>query len=301
MASYPEVTWETRLGDVGESAIRKRLSYFSTVTKTERDVGIDFLCELVVDNRPWAKYNVQAKGTEHFDDQWGSSIKKSTITYWLKQEDPVYLIVYDDKDGNSYWMSIEDYRYELFDRIMKSDTQSDTVYIKMDKSQILEDGKEKNEHLRRKILSDKYSIQQFYGHPQMPGTGYVRATPPPPRNVHELIITKETIRTSLYSVIIHYLGKNDIETAYLCCEFLTKFDKGHYNHFEWFGLLNLILGKSMEAKSAFEEAIHIFEEDKNWPLEDKKLQIKRLNDEIEASMKAHPPRNLPNGTYLGTP
>jgi len=289
MATYPEVTWETRLGDVGESAIRKRLSYFSTVTKTERDVGIDFLCELVVDNRPWAKYNVQAKGTEHFDDQWGSSIKKSTVTYWLKQEDPVYLIVYDDKDGNSYWMSIEDYRYELFDRIMKSDTQSDAIYIRMDKSQILEDGKEKNEHLRRKILSDKYSIQMFYGHPEMLGTGYVRTTPPPPRNVHELIMTKETIRKSLYSVIFHYLGKNDVETAYLCCEFLTKFDKGHYNHFEWLGLLNLVLGKSIEAKNAFEEAIHIFEEDKNWPPEDKELQIKRLKNEIEASMKTHPP------------
>lgn len=287
MESYPKVKWETRLGDVGESAIRKQLSYFSTVTKTERDVGIDFLCELVVENKPWAKYYVQAKGTEHFDAQWGSNVKKSTISYWLKQEDPVYLIVYDDKDGRSYWMSIEDHRYELFDRIMKSDTQSDSIYIRMDRSQILEDGKEKNELLRSKIISDKYSIQQFYGYPQMQGIGYIRVIPPPPRNVHELVMTKETIRKSLYSLIIHYLGKNDVETAYLCCEFLTKFDKGHYNHFEWFGLLNIVLRKPIEAKSALEEAIHIFEGDKNWPLEDKMLQIKRLREEIETSTKTY--------------
>jgi tetratricopeptide (TPR) repeat protein len=272
-----------RLADVGENAIRKQLSYFSTITKTERDVGIDLICELVVDNKPWARYYVQAKGTEHFDDQWGSSIKKSTVTYWLKQEDPVYLIVYDDKADKSYWMSIEDHRYELFDRIMKADSQSNSIYVRMDKSQILEDGKEKNQLFRSKILSDKYSIQQFYGHPPMPGTGYIRPIPPPPRNAHELIMTKETIRQSLYSVIIHYLGKNDIQTAYLCCEFLTKFDKGHYNHFEWFGLLNIDLGKPAEAKSAFEEAIHIFEEDKKWPLEDKELQIKRIKKEMEAS------------------
>ena len=246
-------------------------------------MGIDLICELVVDNKPWARYYVQAKGTEHFDDQWGSRIKKSTVAYWLKQEDPVYLIVYDDKDDKSYWMSIEDHRYELFDRIMKSDNQSGSIYIRMDKSQILEDGKEKNQLFRSKVLSDKYSIQQFYGHPEMIGTGYVRSTPPPPRNVHELIMTKETIRKSLYSVIFHYIGKNDFETAYLCCEFLTKFDKAHYNHFEWFGLLNLNLGKLAEAKSAFEEAIHMLEEDKKWPMEDKELQIKRIRNEIEAS------------------
>lgn len=119
--------------------------------------------------------------------------------------------------------------------------------------------------------------------------------------MHELVMTNETIRKSLYSVIIHYIGKNDFETAYLCCEFLTKFDKGHYNHFEWFGLLNLALRKPVEAKSAFEEAIHIFEEDKNWPLENKKLQIKRLKDEIAASMKPHPLGNPPESAYLGTP
>lgn len=284
MASYPKVTWKTRLGDVGENAIRKQLSYFSIVSRIERDVGIDFLCELVVDDKPWAKYYVQAKGTEHFDDQWGSSIKKSTVTYWLKQEDPVYLIVYDDKDGKSYWMSVEDRRYELIDR-MKSDSESDSIYIRMDKSQILEDGKEKNELFRSKIISDKYSIQHFHGYPPMRGTGYVRAIPQPPRNIHELTITNDKIRLGLYSVIIHYLGKNDVQTAYLCCEFLTKFDKGHYNHFEWFGLLNSAAGKRVEAESAFKEAIRCFEEDKNWPPEDKILQINRLRDEMEASMK----------------
>lgn len=77
-------------------------------------------------------FYVQAKGTEHFSDTWGVSIKKRTIGHWLLQMFPVFLIVYDEETGNCYWASIEDRRYSLIGKI--SQKNSETIRIKMDKS-----------------------------------------------------------------------------------------------------------------------------------------------------------------------
>jgi hypothetical protein len=74
-------------------------------------------------------------------------------------------LVYDEKDGNCYWMSIEDHRYELLDKVMKRDTLSDTIYFRIDRSHVLEDGKNKNADFKEKIVADKYSIEQFLGRP----------------------------------------------------------------------------------------------------------------------------------------
>jgi tetratricopeptide (TPR) repeat protein len=281
-----KIRWETRLAGVGESAIKKRLCYFSTLTKVEVDVGIDFVCELIKNDVPYAKFNVQAKGTGHFDQVWGQSIKKSTIIYWLKQQEPVYLIVYDDESGNCYWMSIEDYRYEFLGKVMNEERTTESVYIRLDRSRILEDGKEKNEDFKRKIITDKYSIEQFWGRPQARGDGYVKTLPFPPRNAHELIATRENIRLSLYSLVIHYLGLNDLKESYLYCDFLTKFDHGHYNHFEWLGILNLALKRPEKAKEAFQKALKICLEDKNWPPDNMKIHLDRLKDELEAAEEA---------------
>ena len=105
-----QVPWNTRLGTVGESEVKARLAYFSIPTRYETDPGIDFYCELIENDSPSTPFYVQAKGTEHFDNGWGQSIAKSTITYWLQQEFPVFLIVYNENDGNCYWKSIEDNR-----------------------------------------------------------------------------------------------------------------------------------------------------------------------------------------------
>lgn len=102
-------TWEQRLGKVGESEIKGRLSYFSMVTKIEDDVGLDFYCQLVENDSQTNEFYIQAKGTEHFDDDWNASIKKSTLVYWLWKRNPVYLIVYHEPGGNCYWLSIEDH------------------------------------------------------------------------------------------------------------------------------------------------------------------------------------------------
>ena len=89
-------TWEQRLGNIGESQIKGRLSYFSSVTKIDDDIGLDFYCQLLEDDSPTNEFFVQAKGTEHFDDNWNASIRKSTLVYWLWKPNPVYLVVYDE-------------------------------------------------------------------------------------------------------------------------------------------------------------------------------------------------------------
>ena len=156
MPSSVKVPWEIRLGDVGEAEIKGRLSYFSVPTKFVRDVGIDFYCELLEEDSPLMPFYVQAKGTEHIDDNWGASVKKSTIIYWLQQPFPVFLVVYDENTENCYWMSIEDYRYSLIQKIFE--TTSETIYLKIDKSHILEKGKGKNDEFIKKIKDDLISI-----------------------------------------------------------------------------------------------------------------------------------------------
>lgn len=276
-----KVPWETRLGKVAEHAIASRLSLFSTTNKYDVDVGIDYYCELVEKDSPTITFFVQAKGTEHFDDNWGAKIKKSTIIYWLMRRSPVFLIVYDANNHICYWMSIENHRYSLFKKL--SENTSETVYLKMGRSHILENEKGKNTEFINRIKQDLISVEQFRGRPLFKGDGYVRLVPDPPRSRFEFREIKENTRAGLYSLFIHYsFVKRDLENAYLLGEFLTKFDKAHYNHFVWFGQVNKALGKKAEAKRSFEKALEICENDPNWPSESMKHIIARIKDDIES-------------------
>lgn len=281
MAYNVKVPWEIRLGDISEAEIKKRLSYFSTVTKYSRDVGIDFYCELLENDSPTIPFYVQAKGTGHFDDKWGASVKRSTVLYWLLRPFPVFLVVYDENAEDCYWMSIEQYRYNLFDKL--SEKSADTIYLKMDKSHVLAKGRGKNAGFIRKIKEDLGSIKRFQGSPQFKGEGYVRFVPDPPRSRIELLKTKETIRACLYSLVTYYFFlRRDLKNAYPLAEFLTRFDKSHYNHFVWFGQINKALRKKVEAKKWFEEALKICEGDPNWPRESMKQIIARIKKDIES-------------------
>ena len=73
--------WNQRKGYIAEEEIKKLLYYFSNPIKYDHDVGIDYYCELLENSSPTDSFYVQAKGTEHFDNDWGRSIKKSTIRY----------------------------------------------------------------------------------------------------------------------------------------------------------------------------------------------------------------------------
>jgi tetratricopeptide (TPR) repeat protein len=271
MPSKVKVPRSQRLAVISESEIKERLSYFSIPRKLDLDIGIDFSCELLEDDSPSSKYFfVQAKGTKHFGKYWRRNIKKTTITYWLQQPSPVFLVVYEENSGNCYWLSVEDNRKSLIEKMR---TDSETIQIKIDRSHILEKGKNKNGEFIRKIEEDIASVNLIRGHPQFIGEGYVKRLPIVYLSKGAVVNIKGNIRTSMLYLINHYLLNKDIENAYLLCDFLTKFDKSHYDHFVLFGSINKFLGKREEAKKSFEEAIKICKRDKEWNMLKKPLDL----------------------------
>ncbi len=278
------VPWEKSLGNIGEAEIQKRLSYFALTTKIKDDVGIDFYCELLEHSEPTNEFYVQAKCTQHFDENGGQSIKKTTINYWLLKPNPVYLIVFDEPNNLCYWMAIEDHRYELIEKM--SQTNSETIYLKLDRSDTLENGKWENMDFIAKIKEDKQSIELFRGRPSFKGIAeaYVKQVPDAPRNQNELLKVRENIRQYLYSLVRYYM-QADQQTAVLYCEFLAKFDPtGHYNHFFWLGILKLEAGDKGSAKKAFEQALWICDQDKIWP-SDSMAIVKEKIQELLLSCK----------------
>jgi len=173
---------------------------------------------------------------------------------------------------------LEDHRYELLERVFKTDT--DLLNLKFDRLHILEKGKDKNESLITKIKDDKVSIELFRGQPTFKGDGYVKQLPDCPRNEHELIQIRENIRQCLYSLICYYDQHKNMDTVKFYCEFLAQFDPtGHYNHFVWLGQISLALGEKDIARKNFEHALWICENDPNWPkesMDNLKNQIRNL-------------------------
>jgi hypothetical protein len=242
------------------------------------DIGLDFYCELLEDDSPTTSFYVQAKGTEYFDSNWGASIKKTTIQYWLDRLFPVYLVVNDENNRNCYWMSIEDHRYDLLDKLR---TDGKTVHIKMCQNNILEECRGRNSRFISKIKDDQLSIALWQGNPQFKGKDYVKTMPPPPRSSVELLRLKANMRMILYSLVQHYTVDNNLETVRLYTQFLADFDKDHYNHFVWLGQINKKLGKREEAKQNFIQALSICNRDTNWPKE----SMDKLKEEIQKEIE----------------
>jgi hypothetical protein len=267
MRTGKKIAWSRRLGGIGESAIESRLKYFSNPMKPEpeHDVGIDFYCELIEDGSPSLKFFlIQAKGTQHFDNKWGRSFDRRTIHFWLSQPFPLYVIVYDDIDKNCYWMSVEEQRDKIIKRMQSDNTK--TIYLTVDRTKILR--QDKNVEFVQKIKEDSdslnFRLDLVRGTPQFIGEGYVRAIPV--IYLPENLITniRERIRISMNYLIRNYLLRKDTSNAYSLCEFLTRFDRGHYDHFVLFGNICKLLGKQKEACSSYRQAIEICKRDKNW-------------------------------------
>ncbi|RLG99119.1 hypothetical protein DRO38_08150 [Candidatus Bathyarchaeota archaeon] len=253
--------WETQLGDIGETEIKSRLQRFSTVTKIERDVGIDFYCDLIVNGVPSIPFYIQAKSSQHLDSQCGCSIKKSTIKYWLMKPHPVYIIFYDEQKDICYWKSIEEDRYVLIEKFFKN--ESKTVYIALKPSNILyKNGN--NQTFIRQLEKDYHSLLLFRGIPKFMGGGYIKTVPEAPRTLDEYIRIKENARASLYSLIVHHIIKGELEEAIKYAEAVAIFDESHYNHFAWLGYLYREKRENAKAKINFEKAINICKRDSKW-------------------------------------
>lgn len=261
MTSKPTVSDSRRLGSSAESEIESRLKNFSIPAKPDPDIGIDFYCQLLEGEIASSKFfGVQAKGTKHFNNYWRQSFKRKTIELWLQLPFPVFIIVYDENSGNCYWKSIVHNRNSLIEKLR---TNAKTISIRIEKSHSLEKGGNKNEEFIRKIKEAQSLISLICGRPQF-GEGYVRTLPIVYLSKGIITNLRENIRTSMKFLINNRLLTNDIENAYFLCDFLTRFDKGHYDHFVTFGRINKFLGKKKEAKESFEEAIKICKGDKNW-------------------------------------
>lgn len=228
MRTGKEISWNRRLGGIGESAIKTRLKYFSNPMKPEpeHDVGIDFYCELNEEGSFSSKFFlVQAKGTEHFDEKWGRSFDKATIQFWLSLPSPVYIIVYDNVSKDCYWMSVEDKRNSLIAKLESDVTK--TIYLTVDKTKILrqDQNAEFVKQIKQDLESLDFRLNLMRGTPPFIGDGYVKKTPIVflPENL--LAVIRDRIRLSMEYLIYNHLFRGNISNAYVLCKFLTRFER----------------------------------------------------------------------------
>jgi hypothetical protein len=286
-APMPKLQWTTRLGHIGEDRVSAVLSYSCLVNKHYREVGIDFHCELLENGSPSGRvFYVQAKGSQHFDETWSQSIPKSTVAYWLSQTAPVMLVVYDENAKVCYWMSIESHRYDFLPKLSSS---SGTIHIMLDRSKTLTEETNANDAFIDQIKADQGSIMLWMGHPQPKGEGYIKELPPAPRSQQELARVEDNLRMNLYSLVRYCMGSYEWARARDLCEFVTKFDRSHYNQFVMLGQIQEVLGDRRAALLSWKEALGICERDKKWERESMdriKEAIKREIGRIEASLQA---------------
>ena len=270
------VPWNQRIGDIGESEIEARLRRISTTTKIERDIGIDFYCELLIDNKPFSPFFVQAKSSKHWDGKKGRSIDKGTIVFWLSRPSPLYVLFYDEKDDICYWHSVEKDRYDLIGKIFL--TASESVYISFSNDKIFDKGE--NNEFKLQLESDYQSLLSFRGMPQFGGSGYVKTVPPPPRSEYEYDRIKLNARASLYSLIrLHILNK-ETDDAINLAEAVAKFDQSHHTHFVWLGYLYKDKKEPVSAIENFRQAIDICTKDETLDPDMKDSWVSRFETEI---------------------
>lgn len=290
MGTGRTISWNRRLGGIGESAIIQRLKYLSNPMKPEpeHDVGIDFFCGLNEEGSFSSKlFLVQAKGTEHFDEKWGRSFDKETIQFWLSQFSPVYIIVFDDVSKDCYWMSVEEKRDSLTEKLKSDETK--TIYLTVDRTRILrqDQNPEFVKQIKQDLESLDFRLNLMRGTPPFIGEGYVKKIPVVLLPENLAMVIRDRIRLSMDYLIHNYLYRDDISNAYILCEFLTRFDQGHYDHFVLFGQICKLLGKNGAACSSYKQAIEICKGDKNWDLKKKPTDpsIKDLVASIESEMR----------------
>lgn len=109
MARLPKRTDSQKTGEAAQSLLDLILTMFCNVVPVPqgRDLGVDFICELMQDNEPTGKaFNVQCKGTLKSIEENSKiriPISVTTLNYWLKQPNPTFLVLVDLKKCICYW------------------------------------------------------------------------------------------------------------------------------------------------------------------------------------------------------
>ncbi len=100
--------------------IRSKLPFRWPCEEAQHDYGIDLRIEIHENYRATGlKFNVQAKGHEHFQivfsDQIAQSLKVSTLNYFDSLLEPVLLVVYSAQDKQAHYLWTRPYIHEVLD------------------------------------------------------------------------------------------------------------------------------------------------------------------------------------------
>ncbi|MEQ8465052.1 MAG: DUF4365 domain-containing protein [Coleofasciculus sp. E1-EBD-02] len=109
MTNLPKRTKSQKIGVSAADLLNFVFDKFCNVIPVpqERDLGIDFICEIMQGEHPTGKlFNIQCKGKEEAKVKGNSitvPIKVTTLNYWSLQSNPTFLIVVDCQNHLFYW------------------------------------------------------------------------------------------------------------------------------------------------------------------------------------------------------
>ena len=118
-----------RYRGVGESATETVLKSFAQVPLFE--YSIDYYCRLIRKGKPVTSFWVEVKSSKCIKDNWKRSIKRETVIFWLTQQSPVFIVIYDVSKDICYWISVEDNRESWIKKLEKNNK---TITLKESKS-----------------------------------------------------------------------------------------------------------------------------------------------------------------------
>jgi len=135
MTKLPKRTKSQRIGESAAELLNLVFTEFCNVIPVpqSRDLGIDFICELMQGEYPTGKlFNIQCKGTEEAEVK-GDSIRVpiavTTLNYWLIQRNPTFLVVVDRQNCIFYWSCPKDFLSSLNKNWQEQQTVSIPVSI----------------------------------------------------------------------------------------------------------------------------------------------------------------------------
>ena len=105
----PKRTNAQKIGESSADVFSATFTEFCTVIPVpqSRDLGIDFVCEVMDEEYPTGiVFNVQCKSKDEICPQsetFSAQIQVTTINYWLIQNRPTLLFIYDRQEQKFFW------------------------------------------------------------------------------------------------------------------------------------------------------------------------------------------------------